>query len=188
MEQKKYKVLKELRFNNGFWTINGIFEECDLQPFDVNALVNQGCIEEVEEDKPMEQKKYKAIADYNFCGISVDKGLIFNQELDGRYECQFHGGKLIFGKSTVESSTTVFEEVKEDTLKESILYKYINTDCYGKIINEITDWHNKEVIKQKIELLKEVLSHKCSFENIGGQWIGKVVIDDKISELQKEIK
>ena len=125
-------------------------------------------------------KKYKAIADYNFCGISVDKGLIFNQELDGRYECQFHGGKLIFGKSTVESSTTVFEEVKEDTLKESILYKYINTDCYGKIINEITDWHNKEVIKQKIELLKWAIQFVDNPKD-------RVTINNKISELQKEI-
>ena len=47
---KKYRVLKELRFNNGFWQVNGIFEECVLQPFDVNALVNQGYIKEVKED------------------------------------------------------------------------------------------------------------------------------------------
>jgi len=48
--EKKYKVLKELRFNNGFWQVNGIFEECDLQPFDVKSLLNQVYIEEVKEE------------------------------------------------------------------------------------------------------------------------------------------
>ena len=72
------------------------------------------------------------------------------------------------------------EEVKEDTLKESILYKYINTDCYGKIINEITDWHNKEVIKQKIELLKWAIQFVDNPKD-------RVTINNKISELQKEI-
>ena len=112
--EKKYRVLKELRFNNGFWQVNGIFEECDLQPFDVKSLLNQFYIEEVKEDT------LESIIDNNFIGDEIKKNL---------------------------------------------------KQC---------------IVKQKIELLKEVLSHKCSFENIGGQWIGKVVIDDKISELEKE--
>ena len=119
MEQKKYKVLKELRFNNGFWQVNGIFEECVLQPFDVNALVNQGYI----------------------------------------------------------------EEVKEDTL-ESILENYRRPDTWN-IENDIlktklSKWHNKDVVEQKIELLKEVLEFiPISYSEY---------VNNKISELQKEIK
>jgi translation elongation factor EF-G len=71
------------------------------------------------------------------------------------------------------------KEVKEDTLESIIDENFIG--------DEIKKNLKQCIIKQKIELLKEVLSHKCSFENIGGQWIGKVVIDDKISELQKEM-
>ena len=119
MEQKKYRVLKEVRFNNGLWTVNGVYKECAIQPFDVNALVNQGYIEEV-------------------------------------------------GTDTLES-----------ILNRNITNKQIAvSQCKYEV--------KQYIIKQKIELLKEVLSHKCSFENIGGQWIGKVVIDDKISELEKE--
>ena len=67
--EKKYKVLKELRFNNGFWQVNGIFEECDLQPFDVKSLLNQFYIEEVKEDT------LESIIDNNFIGDEIKKNL-----------------------------------------------------------------------------------------------------------------
>ena len=116
---KKYRVLKELRFNNGFWQVNGIFEECDLQPFDVKSLLNQFYI----------------------------------------------------------------EEVKEDTL-ESILENYRRPDTWN-IENDIlktklSKWHNKDVVEQKIELLKEVLEFiPISYSDF---------INNKISELEKEIE
>ena len=67
--EKKYRVLKELRFNNGFWQVNGIFEECDLQPFDVKSLLNQFYIEEVKEDT------LESIIDNNFIGDEIKKNL-----------------------------------------------------------------------------------------------------------------
>ena len=67
--EKKYRVLKEVRFNNGLWTVNGVYEECALQPFDVNALVNQGYIKEVKEDT------LESIIDENFIGDEIKKNL-----------------------------------------------------------------------------------------------------------------
>ena len=67
--EKKYRVLKEVRFNNGLWTVNGVYEECALQPFDVNALVNQGYIKEVKEDT------LESIIDENFIGDEIKTNL-----------------------------------------------------------------------------------------------------------------
>ena len=169
---KKYRVKKD------FWVFKKDVTMDFIFPISwvVEKLIKDGYIEEVKKEKPMEQKKYRLKKDLPDCKV----GTIF---ISLGSAGNFYGNdnqSVVIENKIVESNPDWFEEVKEDTLKESILYKYINTDYYGKIINEITDWHNKEVIKQKIELLKWAIQFVDNPKD-------RVTINNKISELQKEI-
>ena len=117
------------------------------------------------EEKPME-KKYKVLEEY-INEVKEDKPME-KVICDQNKNCNFPCNHRTEHNKNRECGKCAFQE----------------RECIPILKKELKQY----IIKQKIELLKEVLSHKCSFENIGGQWIGKVVIDDKISELKKEIK
>ena len=124
------------------------------------------------------EKKYRLKKDLPDCKV----GTIF---ISLGSAGNFYGNdnqSVVIENKIVESNPDWFEEVGTDTL-ESILNRNITNKQIA--VSQCKYEVKQYIIKQKIELLKEVLSHKCSFENIGGQWIGKVVIDDKISELEK---
>ena len=116
--------------------------------------------------EPMEQKKYRALKDYKLPltqTIVLVKGNIYSSyDLEG-----FDIDELI--------NQGYIEEVKEDTLESIIDENFIG--------DEIKKNLKQCIIKQKIELLNAIRSKD---EPILKLLV--IAIDDKISELQKEIK
>jgi len=127
-------------------------------------------INEVKEEKSMEQKKYKVEK-----SLPINIGLLVGHIYDESYFKYLDIARII--------KEEYIKEVKEDTL-ESILENYRRPDTWN-IENDIlktklSKWHNKDVVEQKIELLKEVLEFiPISYSEY---------VNNKISELQKEIK
>ena len=120
-------------------------------------------------EKPME-KKYKVEK-----ALPINIGLLVGHIYDESYFKYLDIARII--------KEEYIKEVKEDTL-ESILENYRRPDTWN-IENDIlktklSKWHNKDVVEQKIELLKEVLEFiPISYSDF---------IYNKISELEKEIE
>ena len=130
------------------------------------------------EEKPMEQKKYRLKKDLPDCKAGAIFELYENHagymkyfsnsnyydENRGRLRCNYE-------TKVVESNPDWFEEVGTDMLESIIDENFIG--------DEIKKNLKQCIIKQKIELLYAIRSKD---EPIG------IAIDDKISELEKEIK
>ena len=149
-----------------YWNIP---EKC----YDLNCSVHNHRAFAIE-DKPMEQKKYRLKKDYKLTSnIFVVRGKIFYTTNDGSYLIiESFDVKFNIPIQVVEFNPEWFEEVKEDTLESIIDNNFIG--------DEIKKNLKQCIVKQKIELLKEVLEFiPISYSDF---------INNKISELQKEIK
>ena len=132
-------------------------------------------INEVKKEKSMEQKKYRLKKDYKLTSnIFVVRGKIFYTTNDGSYLIiESFDVKFNIPIQVVEFNPEWFEEVKEDTLESIIDENFIG--------DEIKKNLKQCIIKQKIELLKWAIQFVDNPKD-------RVTINNKISELQKEIK
>ena len=189
--EKKYRVKRYFYgiVDGKKYLVNSIIIDANIadndKQFDVNFLLKSGHIEEVKEEKPMEnnlvgefhcmncgkklicgescdcksepmeQKKYRLKKDLPDCKV----GEIFvKSNVNDSYwsKRQYHEISG-YNKKFVENNPEWFEELKEDTM-ESILddFPTPTVEFKNKMYQRITDWYNKEVIKREIELIKDI--------------------------------
>ena len=116
-------------------------------------------INEVKKEKSMEQKKYRVLKSFYGSRGNFLRNEIISTPVDE-----------LFAKLLIDMGYC--EEVKENTLESIIDNNFIG--------DEIKKNLKQCIVKQKIELLKEVLEFiPISYSDF---------INDKISELEKEIK
>jgi len=146
-----------------------------LGKMDKKYKVLEEYINEVKKEKSMEQKKYRLKKDYKLTSnIFVVRGKIFYTTNDGSYLIiESFDVKFNIPIQVVEFNPEWFEEVKEDTLESIIDENFIG--------DEIKKNLKQCIIKQKIELLKWAIQFVDNPKD-------RVTINNKISELQKEIK
>ena len=120
------------------------------------------------------KKKYRLKKDYKLTSnIIVLRGKIFYTTNDGSYLIiESFDVKFNIPIQVVEFNPEWFEEVKEDTLESIIDNNFIG--------DEIKKNLEQCIIKQKIELLKWAIQFVDNPKD-------RVTINNKISELQKEI-
>ena len=158
MEQKKYKVEKSLPINIGL-LVGHIYDESYFKYLDIARIIKEEYIKEVKEEKPMEQKKYRVLKSFYGSRGNFLRNEIISTPVDE-----------LFAKLLIDMGYC--EEVKENTLESIIDENFIG--------DEIKKNLKQCIVKQKIELLKEVLEFiPISYSDF---------INNKISELQKEIK
>ena len=119
-------------------------------------------INEVKKEKSMEQKKYKVEK-----SLPINIGLLVGHIYDESYFKYLDIARII--------KEEYIKEVKEDTLESIIDENFIGDEIKKKL--------KQCIVKQKIELLNAIRSKD---EPILKLLV--IAIDDKISELQKEIK
>ena len=144
-----------------YWNIP---EKC----YDLNCSVHNHRAFAIE-DKPME-KKYKVLEEFPTVSGFTRIGDIWKYHPGIKKYIDKNG--LEYEIDLIENNPKWFEEVKEDTLESIIDNNFIG--------DEIKKNLKQCIIKQKIELLKEVLEFiPISYSDF---------INNKISELEKEIK